>query len=266
MKIYTYAVIDFNNKISDTINGLEGICVYNISYRDMGIVVSSHSEQIQNITKDHILKYEEIVERLMEDFTVLPMRFLTLFNQEEDVLLMMKEHYSDFRVNLDRLRNKVEFGIKVIWSSETIKSRIIESFKICNSNLAIPDNSPGKSFVKEKFEKYKIDKEFEEEADRCIAIIDYFFSRFIAEKKLEKLKSDNLLLSASYLIEKEKQKDFREAFEHCRERSRPFPTPSDLKFLLSGPWPPYNFVVLTKNANMFNRKPVNQDLAGENAI
>ena len=260
MKIYTYAIIDSNSKISDTINGLEGIGVYNIPYRDMGIVVSSHSEQIQNITKDHILKYEEIVERLMEDFTVLPMRFLTLFNREEDVLLMMQEHYNGFKGNLDRLRNKVEFGIKVIWQGETIKNRIIESSKKCYANLVIPDNSPGKSFVKEKFEKYKIDKEFEEEADRCITIIDYFFSRFIAEKKLEKLKSDNLLLSASYLIEKEKQKDFIEVFEKIRA------APGDLKFLLSGPWPPYNFIVFTKNANMFNRKPVSQDRAGENAI
>ena len=273
MRIYTYAIIDSNSKISDSINGLEGVGVYNIPYRDIGIVVSE-GEQIQDKTQEHILKHEEVVEKLMESFTVLPVSFLTLFKREDDVLLTMQEYYSDFRENLDRLRNKVEFGIKIIWPGETIKNRIIEASKKFNAfatkngesaknfggNVTIPDNSPGKSFAKEKFERYKIDKKFAEEADRCIALLDDFFSRFAAEKKLEKLKSDNLLLNAYYLVEKEKQRDFKEAFERTRS------TPGDLKFLLSGPWPPYNFIVLTKNADMFNRKPTNQNLAGKNTL
>lgn len=259
MRIYTYAIIDSNNEITAPINGLEGIGVYNIPYRDIGIVVSE-GEQIQDITQEHILKHEEVVEKLMESFTVLPVSFLTLFKKEDDVLLMMQEYYSDFRENLDRLRNKVEFGIKIIWPGETIKNRIIEASKKFNADVTIPDNSPGKSFAKEKFEKYKIDKEFAEEADRCIALLDDFFSRFITEKKLEKLKSDNLLLNAYYLVEKEKQVDFKEAFERTRS------TPGDLKFLLSGPWPPYNFIVLTKNGDMFNRKPINQNLAEKNTL
>lgn len=267
MRIYTYAIVDSNSKISDLINGLGEVGVYNIPYRDIGIVVSE-GEQIQDITQEHILKHEEVVEKLMESFTVLPVRFFTTFNQKEEVLVMLKEYYQDFKENLDRLRDKVEFGIRVIWPSETIKNRIIEASKkfnpsitlridgersrTTNADVTIPDNSPGKSFAKEKFEKYKVDKEFAEEADRCIALLDDFFSRFVAEKKLEKLKSDNLLLNAYYLVEKEKQVDFKEAFERARS------TPGDLKFLLSGPWPPYNFIVLTKNGDMFNRKPISR--------
>ena len=67
MKIYVYAVIDSNSKISNLINGLGEVGVYNIPYRDIGIVVSE-SEQIQDITQEHILKHEEVVEKLMESF------------------------------------------------------------------------------------------------------------------------------------------------------------------------------------------------------
>jgi len=245
VKIYSYAIIDSNSKISDSINGLEGVGVYNIYYRDIGIAVSELSEQIQDITQEHILKHEEVVEKLMESFTVLPVSFLTLFKKKEDVLLMMREYYSDFRENLDRLRNKIEFGIRIIWSGETIRSRIIDTCKKSSANISITDTSPEKSFIKERFEKYKLDKEFRKEASKVITLIDDFFSRFAAEKKLEILKSDNLLLSASYLVEKERQGDFKEAFERAKR------TPGDLKFLLSGPWPPYNFIVLTKNADIF---------------
>jgi len=263
MGIYTYAIIDSNSKISSSINGLGGAVVYNIPYRNIGIVVSE-SEHVQDIAQEHILKHEEVVEKLMEDFTVLPMRFHTLFNREKDALLMMKEYCGDFRENLDRLRNKKEFGVRVIWPGDIKRNRIIDAYKKSNASAAMPDSSSVKSFVKEKFEEYKIDKEFEEEADKYIALIDNFFSRWACEKKIEKLKSENLLLNAFYLVEKEKEEDFKEAFE----RARDICICGDLKYLFSGPWPPYNFISLTKKtlhqrlseADMFGRISPEQNL------
>ena len=263
MGIYTYAIIDSNSKISSSINGLGGAVVYNIPYRNIGIVVSE-SEHVQDIAQEHILKHEEVVEKLMEDFTVLPMRFHTQFSQEKDALLMMKEYCGDFRENLDRLRNKKEFGVRVIWPGDIKRNRIIDAYKKSNASAAMPDSSSVKSFVKEKFEEYKINKEFEEEADKYIALIDNFFSRWACEKKIEKLKSENLLLNAFYLVEKEKEEDFKEAFE----RARDICICGDLKYLFSGPWPPYNFISLTKKtlhqrlseADMFGRISPEQNL------
>ena len=97
--------------------------------------------------------------------------------------------------------------------------------------------------MKEKFEKYKIDKEFEEEADRCISIVDEFLNRYVSEKKLEKLKTDNLLLSAAYLVDRKKKDDFMEAFEELRSSG------GDLKYMLSGPWPAYNFITLSHSGD-----------------
>lgn len=181
----------------------------------------------------------------MANFTILPIRFLTIFNGKEDVLAMMEEYYKDFRENLDNLHNKVEFSIKVIWPADKIRQRIIDAYNNNKYDAPILPDSPAKNFIKDKLEKYKIDKEFEEEADRCINIIESFFNRFASEKKLEKLKSENLLLNASYLVEKEKESDFKKAFEQMKN------DPGDLKYLFSGPWPPYNFVVLTKHPQPF---------------
>ena len=241
MKIYAYGVIDSDKKIDESKMGLDDAPLFNIPYRDIGIVVSEfRSTQVQNEDKASILKHEEVVEMLTDKFTVLPMRFSTLFGGKEHISLMMRDYYDDFKENFDRLREKVEFGVKSIWPGDLIRERIIIAHRK-NDNLPLVANSSGKSFMKEKFENYKIDKEFEEEADRCIAIVDGFFSKFISEKKLEKLKTNNLLLCAYYLIDKEKEDDFKKAFEELRS------SPSDLKYLLSGPWPPYNFIILTNS-------------------
>ncbi len=262
MKLYTYAIIDSNSGMDEPLRGLGDASVYNIPYRGIGIVVSDLEAQVQIKTKESILKHEEVVEELMNRFTVLPMRLYTFFSGKEDMLLKVKDHYEDFIENLDRVREKCEFGIKVIWAGNVIKERIVNAHK--NESVSANPEQSGAKFMKEKFEKYKIDKEFEEEADRCVAIVDGFLNRLASEKKLEKLKTDNLLLSASYLVDNEKRDDFKKAFEDLRASG------GDLKYLLSGPWPPYNFIILTHTRTkkfgsldmadmMFQRKDVEEN-------
>jgi len=244
MKLYTYAIIDSSNQINEPIYGLEGACVYNIPYCDIGAVVSEFTEPVQNNTKGNVLAHEEIVERLMEHFTVLPVRFQTIIDGRDNLLSMMQSYYKDFRDNLDRVRNKVEFGIKVIWPSDKIKEHITNTYKKNDKKVSVPGNSSNKRFMREKFEKYKLDEEFEKKADKFINVMDIFFSKFTAGKKLKKLKTEDLLLDAVYLVKKDDQDNFKEAFEHIKDPHANF------KFLFSGPWPPYNFVILPKNRNL----------------
>ena len=241
MGLYVYAIIDSTGGIGESIKGLFEATVYTIPYRDIGIVVSDLDSQVQIKTEESVLKHEKVVEALMDKFTVLPMRLYTVFGKKEDMLLKLKDHYEDFIENLDRVRDKCEFGIKVIWAGNVIKERIINAHK--NESLSAEPEQSGAKFMKEKFRNYKIDKEFEEEADRCIAIVDGFFNRYVSEKKLEKLKTDNLLLSAAYLVDKEKSDDFKKAFEELRSSG------GDLKYLLSGPWPAYNFITLSRSGD-----------------
>lgn len=256
MKIYIYGIIDFQGITDYLLKGLEERLVYTIPYRDIGAAVSDLHlyPRTKNLAMmvDHILDHERVVERLSEKFTVLPVKFLTTFNTKEDVLSMMKGYYRDFKRNLDRLREKVEFGLKVIWRGEDIKQCITNAHH-ANGKVPVPDNSPLKNFMMKKYKQYKIQKEFEEKAESSIAVIDNIFSPFACEKRLEGLKTGNLLLNAYYLIEKENQVDFKGAFEKLRK------TFSHFQYLLSGPWPPYNFILLTKKIDFlkgFGRVPM----------
>lgn len=238
-RIYTYAVIDSNKEIDFSLAGLEGNFVFNIPYYDIGIVVSDLNGEMRSISKRCVWGHEEVIDRLMESFTVLPMRFLTVFNKKEDVFSVMRERYRDFKDNLDKFQNKSEFGIKVIWPGQMIREQIKKE----NESINLPGNrSPAKNFMQEKFQEYRIDRLFKEEADKYIVIVDKFFSGFAVEKRYVKLKTENLLLNASYLVEKEREDDFKDAFKQLRSVT------SDLRYLFSGPWPPYNFVSLNKKS------------------
>lgn len=268
MQIYIYGIIDSNYRMDNFITGIEEASVYNIPYRDIGVIGSSLNVQIQDITPDRVLKHEEVVEKLMEHFTVLPVRILTIFNGEENILSMMKDYYADFKENLKRLHNKVELGIKVIWPADTIKKRIIAAFNKSGSNILINADSTAKTFLRGKLEEYNLEKEFREEADKCVAVADEYFNRIAVEKKLQKLQTEKLLLNAAYLVEKEKQDEFKQAFEQLKN------VPGDLEFLFSGPWPPYNFIFMGRKLypplasdgmDIFDTKSINNILEVKDA-
>ena len=269
MKLYLYGIIDSSDQIKESIYGLEGAGVYNISFCDIGVIVSEISQPIQGITENVVLEHEAVVEKLMENFTILPVRFQTIIDGRDNLLSMMQSYYKDFKDNLERLQNKLEFGIKVIWPSDKIKRNIIKVLAKGKQGIPVSGNSPNGRFMKEKFEKYKLNKEFEVKADRFVKVMDMFFSKFAAEKKLEKLKTRNLLLDAVYLVEKADESDFREAFEYIKGVHQGF------KFLFSGPWPPYSFVVLPKKsgllrnseqADLFDKVTQCQTLVGADSI
>ena len=242
MKLYLYGIIDSSSMIRESICGLEGSGVYNIPYCDIGTAVSEINQPIPGVSKRLVLEHEAVAEKLMEKFTVLPFRLLTILDGRENVLSMMDDYYGDFRDNLDGLRGKVEFGIKVIWPADKVKSCIINTCGTKNRNAHLLDDSAERRFVREKFEQHKIDRAFREKADGYINAMDVFLGKFAAAKKLETLRTENLLLSAVYLVTKDNQDNFREAFEHVRTARK------DFKYLVSGPWPPYHFVILRRNS------------------
>ena len=153
MNIYIYGIVDFNGEMTEAITGLGGARIYNIPYRDIGALASDIDTPFRNTDEDRVLEHEMALEKIMKNFTVLPMRFLTVFEKKDNVVSMLNAHYSDFREDLDRLHNKIEFGIKVIWPGATIRERIENTYRKAQDNLSSSTESPGKSFVKEKFER-----------------------------------------------------------------------------------------------------------------
>ena len=243
MKTYIYGIIDSNEDIDEATIGLNGTHIYNIPYRDIGIVVSDLNKHSKDPVNSHTSVHNNIVEKVMQRFTIIPVRFHTYFNRE-NVFSMMKSHYNDFRENLDRLRNKAVFNIRVIWKGDEIREQITREYTRKNYRKFIARSSHGERFIEDGFEKYTIEQELLEKADICASIIDNFLNRFASDNRIEKLKINDLFLNAFYLVEKRRQKDFIGAFNVLKI------APGDFRSLCSGPMPPYNFINLEYSAGL----------------
>lgn len=214
--------------------------IYSIAYQDVAAVVSDCAllEDFTGAVEERALFHEGVVETLMDDFTVLPMRLLSVFGGREQVVSMLCKNHVAFKANFTRLAQKVEFGLKVLWPSEKIRERIGTNGKL-SANFS--NVSPAKAFMLEKLEEYKHEKAFLDEAETLTLKVDAFFSGLAAEKKLRKLQTERLLLNASYLVKKDVR--MTDAFDKLKTAL------PELEYQFSGPWPPYNFIVLPHPQN-----------------
>ena len=56
----------------------------------------------------------------MREFTVIPMSFGTVFRSEDDVTELLRSTYQAFSDVLDKMQDKIEFGLKVLWDREKV--------------------------------------------------------------------------------------------------------------------------------------------------
>ena len=106
--------------------GGRGDEVYTVHYRDLAAVVSRAPLQVYDPTRENALTHEHVNEVVMIDngFTPVPMSFGTLFKTEEDTIEFLKDTYDALRDVLQKMKDKLEFGLKVNWDRDNVLAEI----------------------------------------------------------------------------------------------------------------------------------------------
>ena len=220
----TYCVVDSDRLVPEGIVGLHGGAVTNLPYQEIGVAVSALPRPVGDIVAGAVA-HEAVVERLMKAHTVLPMRFPTVFSGRQAILTMMAAHYDSFQNNLLRLRGRVEFGVRVLWPETTIEAQKRDARAMS-----------GTRYMQERYRLHRCRRTLQERAVQFNRALDASLSERASAKKVRNLVTDALVFDGVYLVDKAEEDSFRRAFADVRKDD------PGLKYLLSGPWPPYNFV------------------------
>jgi len=70
--------------------------------------------------------HEKVIETVMKDSCVIPFKFGTIFNTEENLKIMLKEHIREFKDTLKYLEGKEEWGVKIYCDLEKLKKVMIQ--------------------------------------------------------------------------------------------------------------------------------------------
>lgn len=233
-----YAILDSGENSDLGLKGMNSSSVYTVAYKDISAAVSKVEKGSMRVSEEKALAYEKIVEEIMSRWNLLPMRFGTLVKNDGEVIGLLQKYYDGFVSNLARVKGKLEYGLKVLWTAEKhiLEKSVINEKKNSNVFDQLRGNSPSRKYLTEKFKEYRLEKALLKKAERIIENIHKPLQELSFLSKSRKIPSEKIFFDATYLVEKEKKDAFIERFKKLNETHR------DVKCLLTGPWPPYNFI------------------------
>jgi hypothetical protein len=255
--IYVYCVTDRKPDLEESAFGRCGNGIYAIGHGGLFAVVDRVSaeefdeahinERMEDTDwlKSKILEHEATVERIMLGGPLLPFKFATVFESEENVVKMLDENNAAFSTVIEGFRGKEEWGVRVYVDIEPLRRSLIDGDEEVGSlDRDIRSAAPGRAYILKKKREDLIGalagRTMYEYGELCFEALkarsgmvrtNRLLPREITERK------DEMILNAVFLVKREQMEVFRDTLEGLRAKYGP----AGFSFDLTGPWPPYNF-------------------------
>lgn len=238
--LYVYGIVDRTAVALPIDRGAGGRPIVALPYRDIAAVTCSiEAGRAPSASPAAVRHHEEIVEALMVGSTVLPVRFGTVVPDEVRVSELLATSYPAFVEMLRRVRGRVELGLRVMWTRDSAGSaRAVDGE--AGSLLA----SSGTAYVLARVEEEREACAARSEAEDSAREIHRPLAAIACESTWETLPTPRTLLAAAYLVDRGQIERMR------REVGAVARSFTSLRFLLTGPWPPYNFCAGASSGEM----------------
>ncbi len=218
--------------------GEGGNRVYTVHHQDLAAVVSDTPIRIYDPTRENVLAHELVNESVMREFTVIPMSFGTIFRTKDDIVELLKSTYRAFDDVLEKMRDKIEFGLKVLWDREKVVARLEEDDEeIRRLKQEITGNAQSSTYFARMQLGRLIESALEHTANVYVVDIHESLKPVAVASRSNKPIGDRMIMNAAYLVERSREHDFDEAVKALSRKYEEL-----LSFKYTGPWPPYNFV------------------------
>jgi hypothetical protein len=148
---------------------------------------------------------------------------------------VLQAHYSDLLDSLDRVRGRVELGLRALWDEESGQSAAADG-SLVERGIEKERAKDGRSYLQARVEEERRRRTQRRRAQARAAELHRPLARLAVESLWNVLVTPRTLLKAAYLIERNGVKSFLREVETLRT-SHP-----SLRFLCTGPWPAYSFV------------------------
>ena len=212
--------------------------VYRITHRRLSAAVSriGPTDLAPDLTR--VRAYERVVNSYHRQGTVIPLRYGCVVSQETRVIELLDEYNPQYESLLQELEGCVEMGLRVLLptASPGIPAGPREIAGPPPLAPPAPPERLGLAYLTARKAHYahqdRWTEEYRQVSDRCLAQLAGLFVKYKTEAPSSRLP----LLSLYFLIPRRAVETFRRAFRQLTETE-------SARLLLSGPWPPYNFVL-----------------------
>jgi hypothetical protein len=216
--------------------GAEPSDVYSVHYRTLAAVVSDAPLEVLDSTRENVLAHERVNETVMRDHTVIPMSFGTIFKTRDDIVELLRSAAEAFGDVLNKMQNKLEFGLKVLWDREqAIREVESDDEDISRLKKEISSQKGPTYFARMQYGRL-VDAALQAKSERYVAEILEQLRDVSVASRINKPIGDKMIMNAAFLISRDREAAFDARVKSIAARFE------RLTFKYTGPWPPYNFV------------------------
>ncbi|MCL5037582.1 MAG: GvpL/GvpF family gas vesicle protein [Chloroflexi bacterium] len=241
---YIYCLINDPEKASFKTRGMCKEAVSVINYKDLGLVFSPSDIVEYDISRENLMAHQMVMEEAMENHIVLPVRFGTIGERDEDEIIekILEDRYEEFQKLLEKMSGKMELGLKALWKDiKQIYEEIVETCPdIKKLKTVIEKKPPEKTrnlrMAIGEMVKSALEDKKEAEKERILTGLEKLSFDFNDNS----VSSDRMILNTAFLVEKDKEKEFSREIERLAAQYE-----GRVSFKYVGPVPPCNFIEIT---------------------
>jgi hypothetical protein len=258
----------------ETLTGVGGQPVFPVAINGIGAAVSEISDAYLTPDVPRVMAYKKVIESFHSDRTVIPMRYGCVLRDRPQVIQLLKRNARRYESLLKELDGCAEMGIRVMIADCRLSIEDLRNSELGIRNSELENFDPqsairnpkskitGRAYLAARKEHYAqeecITEAKNEIAEQFRAALAGLFVKCkvetapILNRQSATKTADNSpipnqqsqiadlqssMLSLYFLVPKKSIDPFRRVFRHMRRRME------TTKLLLSGPWPPYSFVL-----------------------
>jgi Gas vesicle synthesis protein GvpL/GvpF len=212
---YVYAIVDAPHRPLPAGGGHAGAPLRIVAAGDVGAVCSSHPDDARIAPDEAALwRHEHVVEALLEDRAVLPVRFGTAVREEHELHDLLGRRREALASALELVRGRREIGVRVLWDPPEPE--------------ATGAGATGSEYL---LGRLAVERAAQARAESLHAVL----SEHAVMAKHRVLETPRLLLSGSYLVDQDGIPLFLAAADDLASAS------GDVVMVCTGPWPAHNF-------------------------
>ena len=245
---YLYGVIAANQRQEFGPIGIgeRGDVVYTLPYRDLAAIVSCSPIVKYPVSRENTLAHARVLEKAMEKYTVLPVRYCTIAEDEQTIVeKFLQPRYQEFTDLLREMEGKIELGVRARWTDlDAIFAEVVEEHQDIKAikEALLREKNEQKQFAGKIKIGQMVQKALEEKKKREAAELLAALRPLSLQCKENSVYGDMNLVNAAFLISEEEER----AFDHrMRELEQAYGERKKLKYI--GPVAPYNFVEVVVN-------------------
>jgi hypothetical protein len=213
--LYLYAISD-SPQLPD-VRGVDGAELGVSAGSGLFVIWSEHDGPGFETDESRLWEHEQVVEALLGDGSILPMRFGSWMPDEASVLSLLAERREEFELGLERVRGAVEIAVRALVHEEPAEA----------ARALAGASRPGTDYMLARLSEEK----------RSTAIASRIHEPLMALSRASRPRNSSLSesVNTAYLVARDDVPPFRATIERLDGEL------DDATIVCTGPWPPYSF-------------------------